>query len=174
MVIKKKIRDRIKSIVWAVSTFQGEEYVRQLCREKYELSEKETDQAIEEARKRIVAASQYDLTEELGQALTRNNYLYEATIKAQDLKTAARILRDRQKLLKLETGRDTQQGEVIDYNPEVDMLTEEIETARKYLEAIEGARPGLRLEDLARFALAKSLEAEKRKITDDRNESAEG
>lgn len=173
MVIKKKIKERIKSIVWALSTFQGEEYVRQLCREKYELTEKETDQALEEARRRITAAAEYDLTEELGQALTRNNYLYEAAIKAQDLKTAARILRDRQKLLKLETGHDIQPGEIIDYNPEVEELTEQIETARKYLEAIDGARPGLRLEDLARLALAKSLEAEKKKITDDRNGSAE-
>ena len=163
MVDQEKILGQIKSVIFAITTFQGEEYVRELCRQRYGFTEEETDAALEEARRRIQAAAQYDLTEELGQALTRNNYLYEAAVKAQDLKTAVRVQRDRAKLLALDAGGSRKEnGPVIEYNAEAAEMGQTLDNIRAQLEALGIAPAGLPIEDLTRAAVTRILTDEKR------------
>lgn len=163
-MVKKKIRDNIGGVIWAIATFDSAAEVEEYCRRKLELTPKETAEAIEEARRRIKAAADFDLTAELGLALTRNNYLYKQAVKMQDLKTAAKTQRDRWILLGIDrpaTG-PAAAGSIIEYDADAAELEATIENVRGQLEALEIAPAGLALEDLTRAIVTRFLEFEKR------------
>ena len=163
--MKKKVKDKIGMVVWAVSTFDSEAEIIKFCREKVELTAKETEEAIEEARRRIRDAADFDLTYEIGRELTKNDYLYKQAVKMQDLKTAAKTQRDRWILLGLEkAAKGAAGGEVIEYDADAAELEIKLDNIRAQLEALEIAPAGLAIEDLTRRVVVAYLEMEKKTI----------
>lgn len=161
-MVKKKIADRIHEVLFAVSIYQAEPQLRDFCKNRLQLTARETEEALEEARRRIRAAAEYDLTEELGQALVRNDYLYKQAVMAQDLKTAARVQRDRAILLGLQKRNQVAAGPVIDYDPETAEMEAALLNVRTQLEALKIVPAGLPIEDLTRAAVSRIIELEKR------------
>lgn len=161
--MKKKVKDRIGGVIWAVSTLDSEDEIAKFCREKLELTAKEAGQAVEEARRRIRAAADFDLGYEIGRELTKNDYLYKQAVKAQDLKTAAKTQRDRWILLGLEKG--TASGvNIIEYNASTAELEAKLENVRAQLESLGIAPVGLAIEDLTRAVVVRLLTMEKQRL----------
>mgnify|MGYP000856279617 FL=1 len=159
--MKRKIRDRIAAVIWAVATFDSRTEIEEFCRRQLELSAKDTETAIEEARQRIRAAADVDITAETGKALVRNDYLYKQAVKTQDLKTAARVQRDRLVILGLDRRQAAASGDVIEYDADAAELEATLDNVRAQLEALRIAPEGLRIEDLARAVVTHVLEKEK-------------
>lgn len=160
---KKKVKDKIGMVKWAVATFDSNAEIFDFCRKTLEFSTKETEEAIEEARRQIRDNADFDLSYEIGRELAKNDYLYKQSVKMQDLKTAAKTQRDRWILLGIGQGNQLS-GEIIDYNADVAELEAQLENVRAQLEALEIAQKGLPIEDLTRAVVVRFLEMEKKTL----------
>lgn len=173
-MVKKKIAEKIHDVLFAVSVYQSEEQLRAFCQNRLQLTPRETNEALEEARRRIQAAAEYDLTEELGQALVRNDYLYRQAVMAQDLKTAARVQRDRWKLLGLQQAKQTAAATVIDYDADAAEMEADLTDVRDQLESLRIAPEGIAITDLARAVVIRYLELEKKCLSQETPKLAGG
>ena len=119
------------------------------------LTEREITQAIRDANRRIRDAANYNAAEELGRALTRNAFLYEAAIKNKDIKTAAIIQRDRMRLIGFDRSVDDGGGvDVAAYNEAMATLKD----VRDQIAALGLSPPETRLQDMTRALINEYLE----------------
>ena len=155
-----KIAERIRDIIYFRAT-NSEESVRRALADQFGFSPAEVEAAMAESSRLIREAGAPDIATEAGLLLTRNEELYLKAIKKGDGERAAQLQRDRLAILtRLTPGAETEHGG----NEEAEQLAEQIDTARTYLEGIEGVRKGLPIEDLAREVLTRFIEIEKDKL----------
>ena len=157
---RAKIAERIRDIIYYRAT-NSEESVRRALTDQFGFTAEEAELAIAESNRLIREAGAPDIASEAGLLLTRNEELYLKAIKKDDGERAAQLQRDRLAILtRLTPGAESGgAGE-----EEAARLEEQIETARQYLEGIEGVRKGLPIEDLAREVLTRFIEIEKDKL----------
>lgn len=141
-----------------MTTFKDAAYVTGYCKEQLKIPAKDIPGVIDEAKARIVAAADYDLTDELAQTLIRLDELYERAVKMQDIKTANAVLAGRVKLLGL-GGKSSGPVLTVDYHDaENDMI---LDAVRSNLEALNIAPAGLPLEDLTRKVVLEFMKMQK-------------
>lgn len=159
---KKTKNEKFGEILYLRTNFD-EETVRRTLAEQFGFKPAEITRAIKEADRYISEAGAPDIAAEAGLLLTRNEQLYKKAFQAGKAEAAAQLQRDRLAIL---TRLQTQSAEGEAQSADAELLTEQIETARQYLESIEGTRKGLPIEDLAREVLTRFIEMEKCRLKD--------
>lgn len=157
---KKTKNEKFGEILYLRTNFD-EDTVRRTLAEQFGFKPAEINRAIKEADRYISEAGAPDIAAEAGLLLTRNEQLYKKAFQAGKAEAAAQLQRDRLAIL---TRLQTQSAEGEAQSADAELLTEQIETARQYLESIEGTRKGLPIEDLAREVLTRFIEIEKSKL----------
>jgi len=91
--------DAIESLIIAGATRSE---VLQYAATNWEGKKRQTGTYVARATQRIHASAAYDHTHELGLAVTRAHYLFQAAMKVRDFRLGATVERDRRKLLGLD------------------------------------------------------------------------
>lgn len=157
---KKNKNEKFGEILYLRTNFD-EDTVRRTLAEQFGFKPAEITRAIKDADRYISEAGAPDIAAEAGLLLTRNEQLYKKAFQAGKAEAAAQLQRDRLAIL---TRLQTQSAEGEAQSADAELLTEQIETVRQYLESIEGTRKGLPIEDLAREVLTRFIEIEKSKL----------
>ena len=164
-----RVDDRIGDILY-LRTNYSEKSVRRTLADQYGFTDAEIGIAFREADRIISDAGAPNITNEIGLLMTRNEQLYQKAVTNNKGDQAAQLLRDRLAILTRlnPAGGGEQEGAA-----EAAALEEQIETARGYLERIEGTRKGLPIEDLARDVMTRFVQMEKCRITETNKQSGE-
>ncbi len=131
-------------------TTRNVEEIKNQCREKLKLTEKQTQDVLEKASGQITEVAAWNRNIEVGKAIWRADDIYERALRVQDNKTALASETHRCKLLGLYE-KDENVTSKIEW-------LEEIEIVRSYLEPLELAAPGVALPELARLTADKVID----------------
>jgi hypothetical protein len=138
-----KVNDEILGrVVVLMVTLQSKADVIKVCREKLNLTERATKDAIERASGVIAEAAVFNRDIEAGKSLMRYNDLYERSLRVMDTKTAIMAEDKRCRLLGL------YKKNKIEVKDEIDR--DRVENARLYLESLGLTPEGLPIDELAR------------------------
>ena len=157
---KSKLIDRV---ILLLVNGMGVEQAESFCVEESSCTPEAAARIVSDARKRVVLAAQFDLSEETGKAFRRLEAIYSKASAERDLKTALQAQREMNQLLGLyrdkrapDPGPDGSQD-----GPSVDPRVAAIEG---HLRPLGLAPPETPIEEVARLAVQKILElAESRK-----------
>jgi hypothetical protein len=107
------------------------------------------DDAIREARVLLTRAADYNRDEEFGKAITALNELYSLNLKQKDYKSALSVRKELNAMLSLKYVAESTAGKSSEAS---EMMCEDIETIRGYLEPLGLAEPETPTVELARLA----------------------
>jgi hypothetical protein len=146
--VKKRTEDHpaIDKIVLLLVSGQGDEALRTACTEKLGVPASGIDDVLDEARRRVTLAANYDLAEQLGIAITRVNDIYARSIRAGDIRTALNSQREISKLMSL------YDVVVTDDDESISESDAELEQIRKHLFPLRLANKKYPLSEHARIA----------------------
>ena len=91
----------IDKVVLLMVTGLSPEDLKTACIAKLSIPTEEVDAVINEARRRITVAADYNRDEQLGTAISRLNDIYSRSIRGKDIKTALTAQRELNKLMDL-------------------------------------------------------------------------
>jgi hypothetical protein len=107
------------------------------------------DTAIKEARIVLTRAADYNRDEEFGRAITALNELYSLNIKNKDYKSALSVRKEMNSMLSL---KYVAESNATKSSEGTELIADEIDTIRQYLEPLGLAEPETPTVELARLA----------------------
>ena len=134
-----------------VLTVNDDELAAWLVEKKYRTKRADAERLIAEIRSEITASAAGDRREKLGETLARLNEIYKTAIQTMDAKTALAVAKELSKTQRLYNTYEDKEAERVDV---------EKEAARQILEAVIDDGDGMTLDELAKAAVYRIIEAE--------------